>query len=129
MSNEVLNYDKIAEASLAKAQRDGAETMWDRRAAQKTQCGFGEAGVCCRICTMGPCRVSPVPGKGAERGICGANADTIVARNFARMCAAGTSAQIGQGISSSSVRTRRNGRRPTATGTFGLTFTPFPSFT
>ncbi|WP_026394529.1 anaerobic carbon-monoxide dehydrogenase catalytic subunit [Acetobacterium malicum] len=92
MSNEVLNYDKIAEASLAKAQRDGAETMWDRRAAQKTQCGFGEAGVCCRICTMGPCRVSPVPGKGAERGICGANADTIVARNFARMCAAGTSA-------------------------------------
>lgn len=92
MSNEVLNYDKIAEASLAKAQRDGAETMWDRRAAQKTQCGFGEAGVCCRICSMGPCRVSPVPGKGAERGICGANADTIVARNFARMCAAGTSA-------------------------------------
>lgn len=92
MSNEVLNYDKIAEASLAKAQRDGAETMWDRRAAQKTQCGFGEAGVCCRICTMGPCRVSPVPGKGAERGICGANADTIVARNTARMVAAGASA-------------------------------------
>ncbi|URN83560.1 anaerobic carbon-monoxide dehydrogenase catalytic subunit [Acetobacterium wieringae] len=92
MSNEILNYDKVAEASLAKAQRDGAETMWDRRAAQKTQCGFGEAGVCCRICAMGPCRVSPVPGKGAERGICGANADTIVARNFARMVAAGTSA-------------------------------------
>ncbi|AFA47860.1 anaerobic carbon-monoxide dehydrogenase catalytic subunit [Acetobacterium woodii] len=92
MSNEILNYDKVAEASLAKAQRDGAETMWDRRAAQKTQCGFGEAGVCCRICAMGPCRVSPVPGKGAERGICGANADTIVARNFARMVAGGTSA-------------------------------------
>jgi carbon-monoxide dehydrogenase catalytic subunit len=92
MSNEILNYDKVAEASLAKAQRDGAETMWDRRAAQKTQCGFGEAGVCCRICAMGPCRVSPVPGKGAERGICGADADTIVARNFARMVAAGTSA-------------------------------------
>lgn len=92
MSNEVLNYDKVAEASLAKAKRDGAETMWDRRAAQKTQCGFGEAGVCCRICAMGPCRVSPVPGKGAERGICGANADTIVARNFARMVAGGTSA-------------------------------------
>ena len=92
MSNEYLEFDKTAEALLAKAQRDGAETMWDRRAAQKTQCGFGEAGVCCRICAMGPCRVSPVPGKGAERGICGANADTIVARNFARMCAGGTSA-------------------------------------
>ncbi|MBC3795750.1 anaerobic carbon-monoxide dehydrogenase catalytic subunit [Acetobacterium tundrae] len=92
MSNEILNYDKVAEASLAKAKRDGAETMWDRKAAQKTQCGFGEAGVCCRICAMGPCRVSPVPGKGAERGICGANADTIVARNFARMIAGGASA-------------------------------------
>lgn len=62
MSNEVLNYDKIAGLCLAKAQRDGAETMWDRRAAQE-QCGFGEAGVCCRICTMGPCRVGPVPEK------------------------------------------------------------------
>jgi carbon-monoxide dehydrogenase catalytic subunit len=92
MSNEYLEFDKTAEALLAKAQRDGAETMWDRKAAQKTQCGFGEAGVCCRICAMGPCRVSPVPGKGAERGICGANADTIVARNFARMVAGGTSA-------------------------------------
>ncbi|MBC3887044.1 anaerobic carbon-monoxide dehydrogenase catalytic subunit [Acetobacterium paludosum] len=92
MSNEYLKFDQTAEALLAKAKRDGAETMWDRKAAQKTQCGFGEAGVCCRICAMGPCRVSPVPGKGAERGICGANADTIVARNFARMVAGGTSA-------------------------------------
>src|SRR5665647_1365213 len=92
MSNEMLNYDKSAASLIAKAQRDGVETMWDRKAAQKTQCGFGEAGVCCRICAMGPCRVSPVPGKGAERGICGANAGTIVARNFARMVAAGTSA-------------------------------------
>ncbi len=92
MSNEYLTFDETAEALLAKAQRDGAETMWDRRAAQKTQCGFGEAGVCCRICAMGPCRVSPVPGKGAERGICGANADTIVARNWARMVAGGCSA-------------------------------------
>ncbi|WP_373483114.1 anaerobic carbon-monoxide dehydrogenase catalytic subunit [Acetobacterium sp.] len=92
MSNEYLTFDETAEALLAKAKRDGAETMWDRRAAQKTQCGFGEAGVCCRICAMGPCRVSPVPGKGAERGICGANADTIVARNWARMVAGGCSA-------------------------------------
>ena len=92
MSNEYLKFDQTAEALLAKAQRDGAETMWDRKAAQKTQCGFGEAGVCCRICAMGPCRVSPVPGKGAERGICGATAGTIVARNFVRMIAGGASA-------------------------------------
>ncbi|KNZ42372.1 anaerobic carbon-monoxide dehydrogenase catalytic subunit [Acetobacterium bakii] len=92
MSNELLKSDVTAEALIAKAQRDGVETMWDRKAAQKTQCGFGEAGVCCRICAMGPCRVSPVPGKGAERGICGANAGTIVARNFVRMIAGGASA-------------------------------------
>ncbi|MGE4508565.1 MAG: anaerobic carbon-monoxide dehydrogenase catalytic subunit [Eubacteriaceae bacterium] len=90
--NELLKSDVTAEALLAKAQKDGAETLWDRKAAQKTQCGFGEAGVCCRICAMGPCRVSPTPGKGAQRGICGANADTIVARNFARMVAGGCSA-------------------------------------
>lgn len=92
MSNTIMNYDKASVESIAKAKRDGVETMFDRKAAQKTQCGFGEAGVCCRICAMGPCRVSPVPGKGAERGICGANADTIVARNFARMVAGGCSA-------------------------------------
>ncbi|MEG0075116.1 MAG: anaerobic carbon-monoxide dehydrogenase catalytic subunit [Eubacterium sp.] len=92
MSNELLEFDVIAEALVEKAQRDGAETMWDRKAALKTQCGFGEAGICCRICAMGPCRVSPSPDKGAQRGICGADRDTIVARNFARMAAAGTSA-------------------------------------
>lgn len=90
--NELLKSDVTAEALLAKAQKDGVETMWDRKAAQKTQCGFGEAGVCCRICAMGPCRVSPTPGKGAQRGICGATADTIVARNFVRMIAGGASA-------------------------------------
>ncbi|MFR2403651.1 MAG: anaerobic carbon-monoxide dehydrogenase catalytic subunit [Eubacterium callanderi] len=92
MSNELLEFDVIAEALIEKAQKDGAETMWDRKAALKTQCGFGEAGICCRICVMGPCRVSPSPDKGAQRGICGADRDTIVARNFARMCCAGTSA-------------------------------------
>ena len=90
--NAALESDRTAEALIAKAQRDGAETMWDRRVAQKTQCGFGEAGVGCRICAMGPCRVRPKPGKGAQRGICGADAGTIVARNFARMAVAGTSA-------------------------------------
>lgn len=92
MSNELLDFDAIAEALLEKAEKDGAETMWDRKAAQKTQCGFGEAGICCRNCVMGPCRVSPNPDKGPQRGICGADRDTIVARNFARMCCGGASA-------------------------------------
>jgi len=92
MSNELLEFDVIAEALMEKASNEGVETMWDRKKALKTQCGFGEQGICCRICAMGPCRVSPNPEKGPQRGICGADRDTIVARNFARMVAAGTSA-------------------------------------
>lgn len=87
------------EELLEKAKKDGVETAWDRKAALKTPCGFGSAGVCCKNCAMGPCRVSPVPGKGAERGICGATADVIVARNFARMCAAGAAAHSDHGRS------------------------------
>ncbi|AOT69222.1 anaerobic carbon-monoxide dehydrogenase catalytic subunit [Geosporobacter ferrireducens] len=93
MSDQFISiYQSGEEQLLEKAVKDGAETMWDRKAAQKTPCGFGEKGVCCRICAMGPCRVSPVAGKGAQKGICGATADVIVARNYARMVAAGTAA-------------------------------------
>ncbi|MFZ7119964.1 MAG: anaerobic carbon-monoxide dehydrogenase catalytic subunit [Eubacteriaceae bacterium] len=92
MSHEDLVTSKVDISLIEKAKQDGAETMWDRKAAMKTPCGFGEKGICCRICAMGPCRISPVEGKGAQRGICGATADTIVARNFARMVAAGASA-------------------------------------
>lgn len=75
---------------LEKAKEDGAETIWDRTEKMKAQCGFGLQGLCCRNCAMGPCRISPVPGKGAKKGLCGATADVIVSRNFARMVAAGT---------------------------------------
>lgn len=75
---------------LEKGKKDGVETIWDRVQSMKTQCGFGLKGLCCRICAMGPCRISPVAGKGASRGLCGATADVIVSRNLARMVAAGT---------------------------------------
>ncbi|MDP3040740.1 MAG: carbon monoxide dehydrogenase, partial [Deltaproteobacteria bacterium] len=60
---------------------------------------IGVEGSCCKNCAMGPCRV-PAPKKKAEtggekakrRGVCGATAETISARNFVRMIAAGTSA-------------------------------------
>lgn len=65
----------------------GVETSFDRFDAQKPQCSFGQAGVCCRICTMGPCKITPK----APRGVCGADADLIVARNLLRMAAAGVS--------------------------------------
>lgn len=66
------------------------ETAHHRVETQSTKCGFGLQGVCCRLCANGPCRVTP----DAPRGICGANADTIVARNFLRMVAAGSGCYI-----------------------------------
>ncbi|MEW9121141.1 MAG: anaerobic carbon-monoxide dehydrogenase catalytic subunit [Thermotaleaceae bacterium] len=93
MSEQFISiYQTTEEQLLEKAIKDGVETMWDRKKAMKAPCGFGEKGVCCRICAMGPCRVSPVAGKGATKGICGATADVIVGRNYARMVAAGSAA-------------------------------------
>ncbi len=66
------------------------ETAHHRVETQSTKCGFGLQGVCCRLCANGPCRITP----NAPRGICGANADTIVARNFLRMVAAGSGCYI-----------------------------------
>lgn len=66
------------------------ETAHHRVAGQSTKCGFGLQGVCCRLCANGPCRVTP----DAPRGICGATADTIVARNFLRAVAAGSGCYI-----------------------------------
>ena len=66
------------------------ETAHHRVETQKTKCGFGLQGVCCRLCANGPCRVTPA----SPRGICGASADTIVARNFLRAVAAGSGCYI-----------------------------------
>jgi len=69
---------------------------WDRQEAMEPQCGFGQLGICCRNCTMGPCRIDPF-GDGPSEGICGATADIIAARNLARMIAAGASAHSDHG--------------------------------
>jgi carbon-monoxide dehydrogenase catalytic subunit len=45
---------------------------------------------------MGPCRIDPF-GDGPQLGVCGADVDTIVARNFLRAVAAGTSAHSDHG--------------------------------
>lgn len=62
------------------------ETIFDRFDAQKPHCTFGMAGTCCRICHMGPCRITPK----SPRGVCGADAHVIVARNILRWVANGT---------------------------------------
>ncbi len=81
---------------LKKAERDQVETVWDRYAAQQPNCGYCEMGLSCRICIMGPCRIDPF-GDGPRRGVCGADADIIVARNLGRMIAAGAASHSDHG--------------------------------
>ncbi len=78
---------------LAKAKEDGIETAWDRLQQQTPHCQFGESGICCRICTMGPCRITSK----SPLGVCGANADVIVARNFGRFITGGAAGHSDHG--------------------------------
>ena len=66
------------------------ETSFHRVKSQEVKCGFGLQGVCCRLCSNGPCRITP----NSTRGICGANADQIVTRNFLRAVSAGSGCYI-----------------------------------
>ncbi len=66
------------------------QTSHHRVEDQSVKCGFGLQGVCCRLCSNGPCRITPDAG----RGICGATADVIVARNFLRAVASGSGCYI-----------------------------------
>jgi carbon-monoxide dehydrogenase catalytic subunit len=93
MNPQERSIDKASQEMLSRMAEAGQENAWDRLAAQLPQCGFGKQGICCRICTMGPCRIS----KKSPLGVCGANADTIVARNFLRTVAAGVSAHSDHG--------------------------------
>ena len=81
---------------LAKTYRDTVETVWQRHEAQQPQCGYCDMGLSCRICIMGPCRVDPF-GEGPQVGVCGADADIIVARNLCRMIAAGAASHSDHG--------------------------------
>jgi carbon-monoxide dehydrogenase catalytic subunit len=71
-------------------------TAHDRFDEQEPRCGFGELGICCRICEMGPCRINPFDG-GPKQGICGATASTIAARHLIRQVAAGSAAHSDHG--------------------------------
>jgi len=93
MNPKERSSDKAAQEVIQLMADEGIENAWDRLDAQKPQCGFGKQGVCCRICAMGPCRVS----KKAPLGVCGADADTIVARNFLRAVACGVAAHSDHG--------------------------------
>lgn len=93
MDPKERSSDKAAQEMIARMAQAGQQNAWDRLDSQLPQCGFGKQGVCCRICAMGPCRIS----KKAKLGVCGADVDTIVARNFLRAVAAGVSAHSDHG--------------------------------
>ncbi len=78
---DLLNQD------LAKQVRTAYDRLEDRG---MSACLFGSGGTCCRICNMGPCQI--IDGVESMIGVCGATADTVAARNFARIVAAGTAA-------------------------------------
>jgi carbon-monoxide dehydrogenase catalytic subunit len=81
---------------LAKARRDGVETAFDRATNMKA-CPIGADSACCKHCAMGPCRLNAKDPYG-KVGVCGATIDTIMARNFARMVAAGGAAHTDHGM-------------------------------
>ncbi len=87
------SIDQAINTMIGVAKSEGIATVWDRYKTQMPQCKFGLTGVCCKICHMGPCRITPK----APLGICGANADTIAARNLLREIAAGTAAHSDHG--------------------------------
>ena len=91
-----LSICKDAQLMLKKAAEDNVETVWDRYLKQQPPCGYCELGLSCRNCVMGPCRIDPF-GEGPQRGVCGADADIIVARNLSRMIAAGAASHSDHG--------------------------------
>jgi len=91
-----LTVNEDAQAMIDVARAEGIETVWDRLAAQEPQCGYCALGLSCRNCAMGPCRIDPF-GEGPQKGVCGAGADVIVARNLGRTIAAGSSSHSDHG--------------------------------
>jgi len=85
--DEVLENtpDPAVREMILRQSQLGFDTTFDRFDSQQPQCGFGMAGICCKICNMGPCKITSK----SPKGVCGADADLIVARNLLRSAAAG----------------------------------------
>jgi carbon-monoxide dehydrogenase catalytic subunit len=91
-SPEELSIDPAAQQMLIRADQLGISTAFTR-ADDMVPCNIGSAGMCCKICGMGPCRLT----KDGQTGVCGATLDTIQARNFIRAVAAGAAAHSDHG--------------------------------
>lgn len=97
MSEFKLTTVEEFEAATARLLETGAKVgadAWQFRVKNQTpHCKFGEEGVCCRICTMGPCRIT----KKAPRGICGCDVHGIVGRNYLKFTAGGSATHSDHG--------------------------------
>src|SRR3990172_1797481 len=91
---EIKDYssDPAAQQMLIRAEELGIGTAFTR-ADNMVACNIGAAGLCCKQCGMGPCRLT----KNGEVGVCGATLDTIQARNLTRAIAAGGAAHSDHG--------------------------------
>ncbi len=83
---------------LKKASEESYDTAFSRVDTMK-ECTIGASGICCKNCSMGPCRLTPPKKEGEpeKRGICGVTPEVVAARNFLRMVAAGTAAHSDHG--------------------------------
>ena len=89
----VEEFEAATEKLLETGKKVGADA-WQYRAAKQTpHCKFGEQGVCCRICAMGPCRITPK----APRGICGCDVHGIVGSNYLKFTAGGAATHSDHG--------------------------------
>jgi carbon-monoxide dehydrogenase catalytic subunit len=96
----MASVDPATQQMIARAHELNVETIFDRAISMKP-CNIGIQGTCCKNCSMGPCRL-PLPkggidGEDDRKGLCGATANTIAARNFARMVAGGAAAHSDHG--------------------------------
>lgn len=89
---EERTIDPAAQEMLIRADELAVGTAFSR-ADQMSPCNIGSAGMCCKICGMGPCRLT----KEGDTGVCGATIDTIQARNLIRAIAAGSAAHSDHG--------------------------------
>src|SRR4030042_6455522 len=112
------SIDKATLELLDKACADEVNLAFDR-AEQMKPCPIGAVGSCCKNCSMGPCRVPLAKGKEEtaedkkkRRGVCGATAETIAARNFIRMIAGGAAAHSdhGRGVAEAFIPAARDKR-------------------
>ncbi len=86
------SIDSASQEMLIRADELNIGTAFSR-ADEMAPCNIGSAGMCCKICGMGPCRLT----KDGSTGVCGATIDTIQARNLIRSIAAGAAAHSDHG--------------------------------